>query len=92
MTPAARKRQFAAMERAVVYARRGNKQIAQAALVAERLKDLRAIADRSRHGWTLPEPVQADMFPIRTIPRTHNDDQSHVWNPDTGTYNFDGFI
>jgi hypothetical protein len=61
-TPAARKRQFATIERAVLYARRGNKRIAQAAIAAERLKDLRAVADRTRDGWTREEPAQADMF------------------------------
>ena len=62
MTPAARKRQFAKMERDVVYARRGKKLIAMQALQSERLADLRAVADRTRDEWVTPEAEQPDMF------------------------------
>ena len=46
MTPSARKAYFRRMERKVAFARRGNKQTLMAILCAERLKDLRAVAER----------------------------------------------
>ena len=66
MTPSARKRQFTTMERDVMFARRGKRIAALRKLQAERLNDLRAVADRTREGWTPPEPVQADMFAGRS--------------------------
>ena len=66
MTPAARKRHFTAMERDVLYARRGEKLAAMRKLQAERLADLRAVADRTRDGWMPPEPVQRELFAGRS--------------------------
>ena len=66
MTPSARKREFLRLERTVLYAPRGKKRAAQAHLRAERLLDLRAVADRTRDGWTPAEPEQGDMFAGRS--------------------------
>lgn len=66
MTPAARKRQFAKLEQAVLYARRGHRAIAIGQLKAERLADLRVVADRARDGWTALAPEQGDMFTGRS--------------------------
>ncbi len=66
MTPAARKRQFVKLEQAVLYARRGHTAAAMKQLCAERLADLRAVADRTRDGWVPPAPAQGDMFSGRS--------------------------
>jgi hypothetical protein len=66
MTPATRRRQFVQLERKVAFARKGKRQEAQAVIRAERLKDLRAVADRTRDGWMPPEPVQIDMLAGRS--------------------------
>ncbi len=33
---------------------------------AERLRDLRAVADRNREGWVPPEPEQRELFAGRS--------------------------
>lgn len=46
MTPAQRKRQFSRLEKKIAFARKGQKRILQRAIYAERLSDLRAVAER----------------------------------------------
>ena len=59
MTPAARKSYFLRMERKLAFARRGNKQALLAELSAERLKDLRAVAERGL--WPQDPPPQMEL-------------------------------
>ncbi len=50
----------------MLYAPRGKRAAARHLIQAERLKDLRATADRMRDGWVPPEPLQPDMFAGRS--------------------------
>ena len=58
---AARKAYFRRMERKVAFARRGNKQALMAELYAERLEDLRAVADRSLYPQDPPPQMELSI-------------------------------
>lgn len=66
MTPAARKRQFRKLELNVAFSPKGKRQAAMNTIRAERLRDLRAVADRNREGWVPPEPEQRELFAGRS--------------------------